>query len=161
MTSQGEPTHILYHHPYSIFSIMARYTFACRGAPKDSKHEMRLKEEVVDIMHGGQLSEHYLCDVNAKGEVPVLAPLPDGKPLPDSLNITYAFAESYPAILPSEHGAEIKKLLEELHQISVYSLTFTGNPTSQLKAKEELQNRLKDESNSPRYCKAMEKKIER
>ena len=51
---------------------MVRYSLACGGEPRDSEHEMRLKEEVVDIMNRGQFSEHYLCDINANGEVSVL-----------------------------------------------------------------------------------------
>ena len=76
-----ESNHVLYHAVYSICSIMVRYSFAlARDDPKDSAHEIIIREEDVDIMNGGQLTEHYLCDINAYGEVPVLAQLKNNQP---------------------------------------------------------------------------------
>jgi hypothetical protein len=60
---------VLYTWPYSICSTMVRYTFANRGVPKDTKDEMSIEERQINIMTGEQLSEHYLCEVNANGEV--------------------------------------------------------------------------------------------
>ncbi len=48
---------------------MVRYTFALRGDPKSADHDIRLAEEEINIMRGEQLTEHYLCDINAAGEV--------------------------------------------------------------------------------------------
>ena len=64
-----EPNHTLYHFPYSICSIMVRYTFALRGQPKDTDSEIRIQEKPVDLWRGEQLTEHYLCDINTAGEV--------------------------------------------------------------------------------------------
>lgn len=61
--------HLLYHHPYSICSIMVRYAFACRGQLASGNSEIQIREEEVDIIHGQQLTEHFLCDVNVNGEV--------------------------------------------------------------------------------------------
>ena len=37
--------------------------------PKDAESEMHLTTRLVDILHQEQLTEHYLCDINAHGEV--------------------------------------------------------------------------------------------
>ena len=62
-------THTLYHNIYSICSIMVRYSIAVRGEPKDQEHEIRIHEEQIDFQNKEQLTEHYLCDINAAGEV--------------------------------------------------------------------------------------------
>ena len=64
-----EPNYVLFHNIYSICSIMVRYCFALRGPPKDPKSVIRIREEAVDIFNEEQLTEHYLCDINAAGEV--------------------------------------------------------------------------------------------
>lgn len=57
-----KPTHVLYHYDFSICSIMVRYAFALRGQAKDQDHEIRIKEQLVEIIKAKeQLSEHYLC----------------------------------------------------------------------------------------------------
>jgi hypothetical protein len=48
---------------------MVRYTYALRGEAKDAHDEIRLTEEDINIMKGDQLTEHYLCNINAAGEV--------------------------------------------------------------------------------------------
>lgn len=48
---------------------MVRYTIALKGQAKDPKHEIQVQEEEVNIQKGEQLTEHYLCDINACGEV--------------------------------------------------------------------------------------------
>lgn len=61
--------HILYHNYFSICSIMVRYTAAIRGAPKDVESKILIEEQVVDIFHEEQLSEHFLCEINPLGQV--------------------------------------------------------------------------------------------
>ena len=46
-----------------------RYTYALRGEPKITEDGIRIEEEEVNIMIGEQLTEHFLCDINAAGEV--------------------------------------------------------------------------------------------
>jgi len=41
---------------------MARYTIALRGPPQDAS-----SPQDVDIFHEEQLSEQFLCEINAKG----------------------------------------------------------------------------------------------
>ena len=57
----------LYYNDYSICSIMVRYTIACCKELKGPGFV--LSEQPVDIQHGGQLAESYLCEVNPKGTV--------------------------------------------------------------------------------------------
>ncbi len=57
----------LYYNDYSICSIMVRYTItSCAQLHGPS---FNLSEHPVDIQHGGQLAESYLCEVNPKGTV--------------------------------------------------------------------------------------------
>lgn len=63
------PVHTLHHHCFSVCSIMVRYTVALRGPPKDKASEIPIQDQSVDIFHEEQLSEHFLCNVNPKGQV--------------------------------------------------------------------------------------------
>ena len=64
-----QTTHNLYHFNYSVCSIMVRYTVAVRGQAKDPGHEIIIEEKEVNLWKAEQISEHYLCDINAYGEV--------------------------------------------------------------------------------------------
>ncbi|KAH8658333.1 hypothetical protein BX600DRAFT_468996 [Xylariales sp. PMI_506] len=159
--ADSKPNYILYHFTYSICSIMARYTYALRGQPSTPDGEIRLEEKVVNVMTGEQLTEQFLCEVNAYGEVPVLAPVNSGKPIPDSLAITKFIAQTYPTLIPPSHTDEITGLLRDLHAINFFSLTFTGKPQGVSKSKDILQKKLEDGSISDRYRKAIAVKIDR
>jgi len=62
-------SYTLYHHPVSICSIMVRYTYALRGPAKEGSPDLPVHDQVVDIFNQEQLSERFLCDINAKGQV--------------------------------------------------------------------------------------------
>lgn len=62
-------SYVLYHNPYSICSLMVRYTVALRGAAKDVSSEMHISEKIVDIYNGEQLEEDYLSNINPLGQV--------------------------------------------------------------------------------------------
>ncbi|KAF2769997.1 hypothetical protein EJ03DRAFT_343057 [Teratosphaeria nubilosa] len=158
----NNPTHILYHFDYSICSIMVRYAFALRGNARDTAHEIRLKEEPVDIVKAKeQLSEHYLCDINANGEVPVLQPAASGeKPIPDSVEITKYLAGSYPTMIPTSHESQIKQMLSDLHGVSFFAFTFAGKPQSIEGSKNTLEEKLAA-GVSDTYRKAIETKLRR
>lgn len=70
--AMSAPTHTLYHNPWSVCSIMVRQTIAIRGLPQNAASELSIKEEVVDIFHGEQLTERYLCEINPEGQVMIL-----------------------------------------------------------------------------------------
>ena len=174
-----EAHYVLFHNVSSICSIMVRYCYVLRGAPKDPQQEVRIREESVDIFHEEQLTEHYLCDINPFGEVslhlthlllkdfdvsvmqvPVLAQLPlkAGDTIPDSLKITLYLSRYYPRMIPQSHYDEISTLLSELHAINYYSLTFTGKPETVQGIQEALRNRLNRQI-SERYRKAIDFKL--
>ena len=67
-------THTLYHNKFSVCSLMVRYTIALRGPPQDASSPILVREQDVDIFHEEQLSEHFLCEINAKGQVYLLFP---------------------------------------------------------------------------------------
>lgn len=67
-SSQKKP-YIPYHNPFSICSLMGRYTLAIRGEPKDAASEVVVDEHEVDIFREAQLEEKFLCEVNPKGQV--------------------------------------------------------------------------------------------
>jgi hypothetical protein len=66
--TEGIP-YTLYHHYYSLCSIMIRYLLRIRGDPKDATSSMDVAEEVIDIFKEEQLSEKYLLEVNPNGQV--------------------------------------------------------------------------------------------
>ncbi|KAK3941168.1 hypothetical protein QBC46DRAFT_383393 [Diplogelasinospora grovesii] len=153
------PAYALYHHPYSICSIMVRYSFALRGPPKDPSSDMTLDARVVDMMNGEQLEEWFLCDVNPKGQVPVLvSTLPGSAPMADSKAITYHLAELYPNLqMPDTPSA--RELFERLHAINYFSLSFSGKPSVMKDANANMERRLTDPSISDRYRQALSYKI--
>jgi hypothetical protein len=89
-------SYTLYHHPYSICSIMVRYTLALRGSPKDPSSQINVTEKVVDIFHEAQLEEDFLLNINAKGQVRTF-PLPH----PPSPSTTPQLTPSPPTRSPS------------------------------------------------------------
>lgn len=46
--------------------------------------------------------------------------------LPDSLAITKCLAKSYPSMIPKPHESQILELLDGLHGINFFGLTFAG-----------------------------------
>lgn len=92
--------------------------------------------------------------------MPVLAPVDSHKTLPDSLEITKYFAQSYPDLMPEPYKEKIISLLQELHGINFFSLTFTGKPGPTEARKESLQKQLESDI-SEKYRKAIEGKIKR
>jgi hypothetical protein len=66
--------HTLYHNKFSVCSLMVRYTIALRGPPQDASSPILIRDQDMDIFHEEQLSEHFLCEINAKGQVYLLLP---------------------------------------------------------------------------------------
>ena len=62
----GQP-YTLYHNPFSLCSLMVRFTLALIS--QFEPLPLKLEEREIDIQHGGQLEEFYLCEVNPKGTV--------------------------------------------------------------------------------------------
>lgn len=68
MMSETQPC-ILYYDRRSICSSMVRYTFARAGAPSQGSLPLSIELKEVQIYHGEQMSESYLCEINPKGQV--------------------------------------------------------------------------------------------
>lgn len=62
-------TYVLYHHIYSVRSLMVRYAFAIAGEVDPVSSGIKIREESIDIFHDEQLNEHFLLDINPKGQV--------------------------------------------------------------------------------------------
>ncbi|CAJ2500532.1 Uu.00g033850.m01.CDS01 [Anthostomella pinea] len=155
----GPRSYNLYHHPYSVCSIMVRYTLALAGEPRDTDSAMDIEEKVIDIFHNAQLDEEYLCNVNPKGQVPVLKSSSLVKPLPDSVAITHFIAEHYPALFPAAHAPEITRLLKELHRLNFFSLCFGNRPQVAQGFVKALHDRLGREDITKEYRRALEYKL--
>ena len=69
VSNAQDAPYTLYHHPYSICSLMVRYTLAVKGAPHSPAEMMVVKEQEVDIFKGAQLDEHFLLEINPQGQV--------------------------------------------------------------------------------------------
>ncbi|EXJ65707.1 uncharacterized protein A1O5_11234 [Cladophialophora psammophila CBS 110553] len=151
----------LFYNDYSICSIMVRYTVAVIQHLQDGR--IRINEQPIDIQHGGQLAESYLCKVNPKGTVPVLTssnPQRLKTPLSESVDITYFLAEYFPTLCPPHLASQITSLLSELHDINYFSLTYTDKPHRAVDMENSVQKVLARSDISERYRKALELKLE-
>lgn len=155
-------THILYHFNFSIRSLFVRYTYGLRGPPADPNTEIYIDLQHVDLRPPGfnQLEESFICDISPRGEVPVLVSRQDDFVLPDSRDITFKFAECYPQLMPTQHAGEIRDLLNELHEIDYYSLTFTGKYMFPCGTIASLLERRNGGDISVRYRHALDSKID-
>ncbi|KAM0247751.1 hypothetical protein ACHAQJ_009712 [Trichoderma viride] len=106
-----------------------------------------------------QLSEKYLCYVNPKGQVPALASPSLPEPIYDSVKITYYLASLFPSLMPPSHADMISSLLEKIHDINFFTITFTGRSDIANSIEEKIL-RLMDSDVSPQYQKALQYKLE-
>ena len=72
----GQVNANLYYNHYSICALMTRLTYRYRGKPAAPERAIVVDEKDVNIFVGDQLSEHFLCDLNPKGEVRMFFVLP-------------------------------------------------------------------------------------
>ncbi|KAH8800205.1 hypothetical protein F5884DRAFT_546689 [Xylogone sp. PMI_703] len=153
-------TFTLYHHRQSICSLMVRYMFAISGPSTSGDSDMILELHEVDIFKNAHLEEHFLCDVNPKGQVPVLAsPGILSTPIRDSLDITFYACERFPSLRPPEHVTLINRLLRDLHAINFFSLSFNTRPSLATTFKNGVLERLARPDISSRYRAALEYKL--
>ena len=93
-------------------------------------------------------------------QVPVLdhpSKLP--KPMPDSLDITYYITTQYPNLIPENIKDDIVELLNELHSINFFSLSFGSNPAAATPQKTSVEAKLAQPGISEKYRKALEYKL--
>ena len=48
------------------------------------------------------------------------------KAIADSVEITHFLADRYPSVIPASHKEQITELLDDLHAINYFSLSFPG-----------------------------------
>jgi glutathione S-transferase len=88
------------------------------------------------------------------------------KVIDDSLEIAEYFLAQYPALrAPAGQEAKHDILLRELHKLDYFAICFTatGAPVSanpRIQAETKTQERLNDESISPRYRDALNRKLQ-
>ena len=176
-TKEIDEPYTLYYNDYSLCSLMVRLTLAfCNDGNKEVE-PLDVREQPVDIQHGGQLEEEYLCDVNPKGtvsdewrirkrslphldQVPVLThPSKFSPPITESLDISRYFSTFYPTLIPSHLSSEIDSLLRSLHSINYFSLTYTHKPQRASDMEGGVLKLLERDDISERYQKALEFKL--
>ncbi|KAF2171448.1 hypothetical protein M409DRAFT_18565 [Zasmidium cellare ATCC 36951] len=159
MTSKHQ-SYTLYYYKLSIASRMVGYSFPLRRKPKDPDNEVLIsREELIDITSGEQCTEHFLCEINPLGAVPVLQSNDGQETIPDSLAITKFLAQTDSSLIPASHQTEIVDLLEELHKINFFTLIFSNKPEVPRQSKAALKQLLAGDI-SERYAEAIKGKIE-
>ncbi|OHF02068.1 hypothetical protein CORC01_02647 [Colletotrichum orchidophilum] len=112
----------LYIFPFSLYSIMARFTYAL-GRKSPEHQDLPMQVKLVNLHRGENFSPGYLLEVNPKGQVPALTGERLAKPLTSSLGISYWLCRQYPHLLPQEYEAHIASLLSKIHSIQSLSLS--------------------------------------
>lgn len=70
MDPKAEP-YTLYHNFWSSCSLMLRLSLFLSQGPGSSE-PVSFKETEIDIQHGGQIDEDFMCNVNPRGQVGVI-----------------------------------------------------------------------------------------
>jgi hypothetical protein len=82
----------------------------------------------------------------------------EGTPIQDSLEITLSIAKRYPDLIPESHHEQITTLLNELHGLNYFSLSFAefGGPRVAAGLAAAVEKLLQDPDISERYRSALE-----
>ncbi|KAL1861021.1 hypothetical protein Plec18167_003696 [Paecilomyces lecythidis] len=162
MAELGNAEYTLYSSPFSLYSMMARHTVQLGPTTHDARPPKKITLHFINHKKDENLKEDYLVKVNPKGQVPSMTGNVLEQPLTDSISISLYLAEKhYPAMLPAEHAAVIRNLLERFHAIS--GLSFSRkNPTPEMMQynPSPVEDILKRTDLSPEYRKALEAKLE-
>jgi hypothetical protein len=78
--------------------------------------------------------------------------------MPESLDISYYIAKQYPSLLPESHKDQIFELLNELHNINFFALTFGSTPVVSTDKKVAVDEKLAQPGISEKYHQALEDK---
>ena len=92
-------------------------------------------------------------------KVPVLVSTTT-KSLPETLAITKYIAQFYPSMIPACFEERINALLEDLHDINFFTLTFSERPDVARNFKASVQKLLAKDNISDRYREALKFKLE-
>ena len=167
---------------------MVRYALALAGQPLNEASKIDLSLEVIDIMNNGQLDETFLCEINPEGkvrrphiplpfliittsssslmlephlilpQVPVLTSPTMAAPLPDSVEITHFISKRYPSLTPPLQQESIQILLKDLHELSIFALSFLERPFVAEGTLRGIDDLLSRDDISDRYRKALKYK---
>ncbi|ETS76336.1 hypothetical protein PFICI_11723 [Pestalotiopsis fici W106-1] len=133
MASDCTTEYTLYSSPFSLYSMMARHTIQLGPTTQDAKSPPKIDLVFINHRKNEALKQDYLLKVNPKGQVPSMTGASLKKSLNDSRSISLFLAENhYPAMLPPQHGAIIRGLLERLHAVPGPSFS-NKNPTVEMK----------------------------
>lgn len=161
MADLDNAEYTLYSSPFSLYSMMARHTVQLGPTTRGARPPRKVALSFVNHRRNENLREDYLVRVNPRGQVPSMAGDVLERPLTDSVSITLYLAEThYPAMLPPEHAAAIRNLLERIHAIHGLSIT-NNNPTPGQRERNPspAEDILKRTDISPEYRKALEDKL--
>lgn len=124
MASQNDPHYVLYVFPFSLYSIMVRFTLALGNTYYKPSRGLVVENRLVNLHEDEEMTEWYL-KINPKGQVPAMTANVLPSPMPDSLDMSYHFVEHYyPGLLPEAHRQLIQDLLSKIHDIEGSSLTI-------------------------------------
>lgn len=142
MTESGRPSGcIMYIFPFSLYSIMARFTATLGASISKSGQPIAVDYKLVNLHRGENIKEWYLFGLNRKGQarseptcldfsilisslqVPSMTVEGQSLPITDSLEISYWFCKYYPGLLPDELSQKIRTYLDALHAIEALSLS--------------------------------------
>lgn len=119
----------LYAFPFSLYSIMARFTISLGSHYHEGPQGLpRITYKLVNLHRNEILEEWYLTTVNPKGQVPVLFTQRNADPhiakTVGSLAISNFLCMGYfPTMIPDEHRAIIDDSLNKIHAIEALSLS--------------------------------------
>ena len=142
-------SYALHIFPFSLYSIIARFTYALgrKSASNTGNGGVKIENKLVNLHRDENIAEEYLLMVNPKGQVcntplcpsmltrdelqlrqsrqvPALTGGSLPSPLTDSLDISYWLCIYYPHLLPAVHESTIRSMLSQLHDIQALSLTI-------------------------------------
>ncbi|KAL2283260.1 hypothetical protein FJTKL_10136 [Diaporthe vaccinii] len=126
-TSRGQHSrdiYLLHNQPFSLFSMMVRFTYALgRTSADPATVGVHLENKLVDHHRDENLAEDYLLNINPKGQVPALTGPKLPAPLTDSVDISYWLCGHYPKLLPPDHESTIRDMFRKLHDIPIFTLS--------------------------------------
>ncbi|KAI1635017.1 hypothetical protein F4809DRAFT_470884 [Biscogniauxia mediterranea] len=160
MVDLDNAEYTLYSAPFSLYSMMARHTVQLGPTTHNARPPKKITLHFVNHRKNENLKEDYL-KVNPKGQVPAMTGNVLEKPLTDSISISLYLAEKhYPAMLPAEHEAAIRDLLQRFHAISGLSITNKkATPEMMRYNPSPVEDILKRTDISPEYRAALEAKL--
>jgi glutathione S-transferase len=160
MTDLDNAEYTLYSSPFSLYSMMARHTIQLGRVSQTTRPPKSITLHFINHGQHENLKEEYL-KVNPKGQVPAMTGNVLEQPLTDSISISLHLAEKhYPALLPTEHAAVIRDLLQRFH--SIYGQSFSNpKPTAEMKKfnPSPVEKILERTDISPEYRKLLEVKL--